>query len=231
MEATRVLVVDDERKIRDLVGSYLEREGYAVSLAGTGEEALNAAFKEHPDLIVLDLKLPDFDGEEVARRVRDVTDTPIIMLTAKSAEEDRVAGLKLGADDYLVKPFSIRELSARVAAVLRRSGVSSSGKDSFDSGRLVVDRTSREVRLGGRSIDCTHTQFDLLIALIDARGRILGREQLLARARGYEAEADARTVDAHIKNLRRRLGEEPSNPRYILTVVGVGYRFGLKPDE
>ena len=230
MGGAKVLVVDDERKIRDVVGSYLEREGYAVSFAGTGRQALDAVVTEHPDLIVLDLKLPDFDGEDVARSVREVSDTPIIMLTAKSCEEDRVAGLKLGADDYLVKPFSVRELSARVAAVLRRAGVRSSSEDSFDSHRLRVNRSSREVRLDGTSIGCTHTQFELLIALIDARGGIVGREQLLARARGYEAEADVRTVDAHIKNLRRRLREDSSHPRYILTVVGVGYRFALKPD-
>jgi DNA-binding response OmpR family regulator len=231
MAAAKVLVVDDERKIREVVGSYLEREGYVVTLAETGQEALDRAFLDHPDLIVLDLKLPDFDGEEVARNVRDASDTPIIMLTAKSSEDDRVAGLRLGADDYLVKPFSVRELSARVAAILRRSGVSSQGEDSFDRGRLVVNRTSREVRMGGTSISCTHTQFELLTALVDARGGVLSRDQLLARARGYEAEADVRTVDAHVKNLRRRLGEDPSHPRYIVTVAGVGYRFGVKRDE
>ena len=231
MAAAKVLVVDDERKIREVVGSYLEREGYVVTLANTGQEALERAFRDHPDLIVLDLGLPDFDGEEVARSVRGVSDTPIIMLTAKSSEDDRVAGLRLGADDYLVKPFSVRELSARVAAILRRSGAGRRGEESFDLGRLVLDRTSREVRLDGASLACTFTQFELLIALVDARGGVLGRDQLLASARGYDVETDARTVDAHVKNLRRRLGEDPSKPRYILTVAGVGYRFGVKRDE
>jgi len=231
MASAKVLVVDDEQKIREVVGSYLQREGYLVTLAKTGQEALDHAFQDQPDLIVLDLKLPDFDGEEVARNLRSVSETPIIMLTAKSSEDDRVAGLKLGADDYLVKPFSVRELSARVAAILRRSGVGSQGEDRFDAGRLVLDRSSREVRLDGANIGCTHTQFELLIALVDARGGVLAREQLLARARGYGVETDARTVDAHVKNLRRRLNEDPSQPRYILTVAGVGYRFGVKRDE
>lgn len=225
----RVLVVDDERKIREIVGSYLVREGYSVLFAETGESALEKALREHPDLIVLDLKLPDLAGEEVARAVRQVSDVPIIMLTAKSAEADRVAGLGLGADDYLVKPFSVRELAARVAAVLRRSG-GTHAELSFEGGRLVVDRGAREVRADGRPLPLSRTECDLLLALVANSPRVLTREQLLAAVRGYESEADERTIDAHVKNLRRKLADDPRHPRFILTVTGVGYRFGLHPD-
>jgi DNA-binding response OmpR family regulator len=161
MAASSVLVIDDERKIREVVGSYLAREGYSVLYSETGEAGLQAALREHPDLIVLDLKLPDVPGEEIARAVRDVSDVPIIMLTAKSSEADRIAGLGLGADDYLVKPFSMRELAARVAAVLRRS---KSIRDavSFDGSRLVIDRGAREVRLHGLPLALTRTEYDLV---------------------------------------------------------------------
>ena len=227
--AARVLVVDDERKIRELVSSYLAREGYSVLLAETGEAALQAALREHPDLIVLDLVLPDLAGEEVARAVREVSDVPIIMLTAKSAEADRIVGLGLGADDYLVKPFSVRELTARVAAVLLRSRPVHS-EISFEGGRLVIDRAARVVHVGGVSLALTRTEADLLLALLANWPRPLTRDQLLTAVRGYESEPEARTVDVHIKNLRHKLAEDPRNPRYILTVTGVGYRFGLKPD-
>ena len=225
----RILVVDDERKIREVVGSYLAREGYAVLLAETGEAALDTALREHPDLIVLDLKLPDLAGEEVARAVREVSDVPIIMLTAKSAEADRIAGLGLGADDYLVKPFSLRELAARAAAVLRRS-MGTRDELSFEGGRLIIDRSAREVRADGAPLSLTRTECDLLLAVVANSPRALTREQLLTAVRGYESEPDERTIDAHVKNLRRKLGDDPRHPRYILTVTGVGYRFGLKPD-
>ena len=224
-----MLVVDDERKIREIVGSYLTREGYSVLFAETGEAALEKALREHPDLIVLDLKLPDLAGEEVARAVREVSDVPIIMLTAKSAESDRVAGLGLGADDYLVKPFSVRELAARVAAVLRRSR-GTQAKLSFEGGRLTIDRGAREVTADGVPLPLSRTECDLLLALVANSPRVLTREQLLAAVRGYESEADERTIDAHVKNLRRKLADDSRNPRLILTVTGVGYRFGLSPD-
>ena len=229
MAATSVLVVDDERKIREVVGSYLAREGYSVLYSETGESGLKAALREHPDLIVLDLKLPDLPGEEVARAVRDVSDVPIIMLTAKSSEADRVAGLGLGADDYLVKPFSVRELAARVAAILRRSKPIRE-EVSFDGGRLVIDRGAREVRLEGAALALTRTEYDLLVALVANAPRALSREQLLAAVRGYEADASERTVDVHIKNLRHKLGDDPRSPAFVLTVAGVGYRFVRRPD-
>ena len=225
----RVLVVDDERKIRDVVGSYLAREGYTVLFAETGEAALDLALREHPDLVVLDLKLPDLAGEEVARAVRKVSELPIIMLTAKSAEADRLAGLALGADDYLVKPFSVRELAARVAAVLRRTkGLRS--EISIDGGKLVIDPAPRTARLDGVRLTLTRTEFDLLLALVSGFPRVLSREQLLTAARGYRSEPEERTIDAHVKNLRRKLRDDPKQPRYIHTAAGVGYRFGLKPD-
>ena len=229
MSAFSVLVVDDERKIREVVGSYLAREGYSVLYAETGEGGLQVALRERPDLIVLDLKLPDFAGEEVARAVRDVSDVPIIMLTAKSSESDRIAGLGLGADDYLVKPFSVRELAARVAAVLRRSK-SIRDEASFAGGRLRIDRSVRQVRLEGLPLPLTTTEYDLLVTLVANAPRTLNREQLLAAVRGYDAEASERTVDAHIKNLRHKLGDDPREPIFVLTVTGVGYRFALTPD-
>ena len=225
----RVLVVDDERKIRELVGSYLAREGYSVLFAETGEGALDAALHEHPDLIVLDLKLPDLGGEEVARAVRKVSELPIIMLTAKSAEADRIAGLGIGADDYLVKPFSVRELAARVAAVLRRTKPIRS-EMVFDSGRLLVDQAGRAAVLDGERLALTRTEADILIALVANLPRTLSREQLLTAARGYGSEPDERTIDAHVKNLRRKLHDDPPSSRYVLTVPGIGYRFGLEPD-
>ena len=225
----RVLVVDDEPKIRDVVGGYLTRDGYSVLFAATGREALEKSIREHPDLIVLDLKLPDIDGEDVARSVREVSDIPIIMLTAKSGEADRIAGLGLGADDYLVKPFSVRELAARVSAVLRRTRGTHS-ELSFDGGKLWIDRAARQVRAGGVPLPLSRTEYDLLLTLVANSPRVLTREQLLAAIRGYESEADERTVDAHVKNLRRKLADDPRKPRVILTVIGVGYRFGLAPD-
>ena len=225
----RVLVVDDERKIRELVGSYLAREGYSVLFAETGEAALDAALREHPDLIVLDLKLPDLAGEDVARAVRNVSPMPIIMLTAKSAETDRITGLGIGADDYLVKPFSVRELGARVAAVLRRTRPIRS-EISFDGGRLRIDQAARAAVLDGRRLALTKTEGEILMALVANVPRTLSREQLLTAVRGYGSEPDERTIDAHVKNLRRKLHDDPPRSRYVLTVPGIGYRFGLAPD-
>lgn len=225
----RVLVVDDERKIRDVVGGYLSREGYSVLFAEDGEAALELALKEHPDLVVLDLKLPGLAGEEVARAVRAVSETPIIMLTAKSSEAERVEGLGIGADDYLVKPFSVRELAARVAAILRRTkGLRS--EISIEKRRLVVDPVARSARLQGHDLALTRTELDLLLALVIAYPRVLSREQLLTTIRGYDAEPDERTIDAHVKNLRRKLDDDPRRPRYIRTAPGLGYQFGVKPD-
>lgn len=231
MGTATVLVVDDEPKIRELVRSYLEREGYAVLEANTGQRALEAASRAEPDLIVLDLMLPDISGEEVARSIRSISDTPIIMLTAKATEDDRVAGLRLGADDYLVKPFSPRELVARVEAVLRRSHDSRSEAGlSFSDGTLSIDRETREVTVEGEPVELTRSEFDLLFTLASRPGRVFSRFELVTRVQGYDYEGYDRTVDAHIKNLRRKLGDDPRSPRFVTTVTGVGYKFALKPD-
>lgn len=231
MGTATVLVVDDERKIRDLVRSYLEREGYSVLVADTGARALEALERVNPDLVVLDLMLPDLAGEEIARTVRSHSNIPIIMLTAKASEEDRVAGLRLGADDYLVKPFSPRELVARVEAVLRRSGGESGATaTSFDDGSLVIDRNAREVSVAGEPVELTRSEFDLLHALASHPGRVFSRYELITKVQGYDFEGYERTIDAHVKNLRRKLGDDPRHPRYVLTVTGVGYKFGVKAD-
>lgn len=231
MGKATILVVDDERKIRELVRSYLEREGYAVLEADTGQRALEAVSRAEPDLVVLDLMLPDISGEEVARSIRSVSALPIIMLTAKAGEDDRIAGLRLGADDYLVKPFSPRELVARVEAVLRRAGDSrQEGPLAFGDGELTIDRETREVSVIGKPVELTRSEFDLLYALASRPGRVFSRFELVTRVQGYDYEGYDRTVDAHVKNLRKKLGDDPKGPRYVVTVTGVGYKFGLKAD-
>lgn len=225
-----ILVVDDERKIRDLVRSYLELEGYSVLVADSGERALESVSRSDPDLIVLDLGLPDLSGEEVARTLRTGSNVPIIMLTAKAAEDDRVAGLRLGADDYVAKPFSPRELVARVEAVLRRADGSRGHRLSFDGGRLAIDRDAREATLDGTVLDLTRSEFDLLHALASHAGRVFSRFELINRVQGYDYDGYERTIDQHVKNLRRKLGEDPKHPRYILTAIGVGYKFGMRCD-
>ena len=231
MGTATVLVVDDERKIRDTVRTFLEHERYAVLVAGTGQEAIDVAGRLKPDLVVLDLMLPDLPGEEVARSLRTVSEVPIIMLTAKADEADRVAGLRLGADDYVVKPFSPLELVARVDAVLRRSRPGGSdGMLSFDTGSLLIDTSAREVRCATAPITLTRSEFDLLVAIASTPGRVFSRYELVARVHGYDYEGYERTIDVHVKNLRAKLGDDPKAPRYVVTVPGIGYKFGGKPD-
>ncbi len=231
MGSATILVVDDERKIRDLVRSYLEQEGYSVLLADSGQRALEISSRVAPDLVVLDLMLPDLSGEEVARSLRSGSDVPIIMLTSKAREEDRVAGLRLGADDYLVKPFSPRELVARVEAVLRRAkGGLTEGPLSFGGGDIVIDRETRKVTVLGAPVDLTRSEFDLLNALASRPGRVYSRYELVSKVQGYDYEGYERTIDAHVKNLRRKIGDDPRNPRYVITVTGVGYKLGVGAD-
>ncbi len=232
MGAATILVVDDEQKIRDTVRQYLEHDGYSVLVADSGQRALEIFARSEPDLIVLDLMLPDLSGQEVARAIRELAPTPIIMLTAKSTEDDRVQGLKLGADDYLVKPFSPRELMARIEAVLRRTSNHGDrpGAMSFEGGKLSIDREAREVTVEGEFVELTRSEFDLLLALASRPGRVFSRYELVTRVQGYDYEGYERTIDAHVKNVRRKLRDDPKHPRYLVTVTGVGYKLGVKAD-
>jgi Response regulators consisting of a CheY-like receiver domain and a winged-helix DNA-binding domain len=229
MTAT-VLVVEDELKIRELVRRYLERADLSVLTTGSGAEALTMLETQQVDLIVLDLNLPDVSGESIAAEVRSRSATPILMLTAKSTEADRIRGLELGADDYLTKPFSPRELVLRVQAVLRRSRTTanSDAPASFGAGTLVIDEVRHDVIVRGRSVELTPTEWALLIALTGAPGRMFSRAELINRLRGYQFEGYERTIDAHVKNLRRKIEPDHHHPRYVQTVQGVGYRLAAK---
>ena len=225
-----VVVVDDEAKLRHVVRSYLERDGYAVLEAATGARALELA--PLADLMILDLALPDRAGEEVARQLRSSIDLPIIMLTAKAAEAQRITGLRLGADDYVTKPFSLRELVARVDAVLRRSTgeAGQDGSQSFGGGALHIDSERREVWVDGNQAVLTRTEFDLLSTMAGRPGRVWSRLELVARVPGGELEASERTVDVHVKNLRRKLGDRGRQPRLIATAPGIGYKLAIDRD-
>ena len=225
-----VLIVEDEKKISDIVRAYLEKEGYSLTVAGTGEQAL-ALLKDTFDLVILDLKLPDIQGEELCRIIREHSDVPVIMLTAKSAEEDRIRGLGIGADDYVVKPFSPRELVARVKAHLRRSGRSRKKARSFNGGALRIDVSNHEVLKDNRQVVLTPTEFGILLALSDNPGRVLSREQLVTSVQGFDFEGYDRTVDAHVKNLRHKIEKDSREPEFIKTVYGLGYKFTGIPDE
>ena len=226
----KVLVVDDESKIVRTVRAYLEREGYLVSEAGTGPQALEAFKKERPDLVVLDLMLPELDGYEVCRRLRRESDVPVIMLTARDDDTDKLIGLELGADDYVTKPFSPRELVARVRAVLRRTARQPASSERFTVGDLVVDEERFEVSCHGQKVDITPTEFKLLATLARRPGRVFTRAQLVEQALGESFEGYERTIDAHIKNLRRKLGGAGGSGCGILTVHGVGYKLEEPPN-
>jgi two-component system, OmpR family, alkaline phosphatase synthesis response regulator PhoP len=220
-----VLVVDDEAKIVEVVGDYLRGAGFSVTTAADGEAAVATARARPPDLVVLDLGLPGLDGLDVTRELRRASAVPIIMLTARREETDRVLGLELGADDYLVKPFSPRELVARVRAVLRRAEGGQGERERFVAADVVVDTGRRQVTVGERAIELTATEFDLLAELVRQPGRVFTRAQLLGAVHGVVVESYERTVDAHIKNIRRKIEPDTHRPRYLLTVHGVGYRF------
>ena len=218
-----ILVVDDEPKITQLVRDYLERAGFSVQGARDGNEALMRARTGRPDLIVLDLGLPGLDGLDVTRQLRRDSGVPIIMLTARDDEADRVAGLELGADDYVTKPFSPRELVARVRAVLRRQ-LRDTAAETLHAGELELDLPRMRVTVAGRPVDLTATEFQLLAAMARQPGRIFTRAQLLDAIHGVAFESYERAVDAHVKNIRRKLEPNPRQPRYLLTVYGVGYK-------
>jgi two-component system alkaline phosphatase synthesis response regulator PhoP len=223
MTGKRVLVVDDDAKTVELVKLYLKRDGYRVLTAYDGLEALRLAREGHPDLIVLDLMLPGIDGLEVCRTIRDESDVPIIMLTAKTTDQDKLVGLDLGADDYVTKPFSPRELAARVRAVLRRLP-GERGPAELSHGGLTVDFIKHDAFLTGRPLNLTTVEFKLLAVLIKEPGRVFSRAQLIENALGHDFEGFDRTIDVHILNLRRKLEPDSSRPRYIKTVYGAGYK-------
>jgi DNA-binding response OmpR family regulator len=231
--AATVLVIEDERKLRDLVRSYLERAGFTVLSTGSGAEGISMAAAAAPDLVVLDLGLPDVPGESVARELRATSGIRILMLTAKAAEEDRIRGLELGADDYVTKPFSPRELVLRVQAILRRGGPATArhGVTSYGEEALVIDEPRRTVTVRGTPAQLTPTEWGILITLATVPGRVYSRFELINRVRGYEFEGYERTVDSHVKNLRRKIEDDPGSPRIILTVLGGGYRLGLTRDD
>ena len=222
---TTVLVVDDEPIVREVVVRYLEREGYRTLEAANGDRARELVERESPQLVVLDLMLPGTDGLALCRWIRSRSDLPVIMLTARGEKADRIVGLELGADDYVTKPFSPRELAARVRTVLRRATppVPKQERLSFDG--LAIDAASREVRKAGRPLQLTAKEFDLLWFLASHPQRVFSRDQLMDRVWGYEAALDTGTVTVHVRRLREKIEDDPSRPRYLQTVWGVGYRF------
>ena len=226
----KIVVVDDDPSVQEVVRAYLEKDGYSVFVAGDAANGLDLAARIKPGLIVLDLMLPDRPGEEIAREIRERSDVPILMLTAKAGEEERISGLALGADDYLTKPFSPRELVARVRAILRRTH----GTEPlvpvlrFDNGALEVDTIQHEVRRDGNPVELTPNEYKLLLTLARYPGRAYSRFELINQVQGYEYEGYERTIDAHVKNLRKKIEEDPKQPRYVETVFGVGYRLAKR---
>jgi DNA-binding response OmpR family regulator len=223
--AKKILVADDKAELRTLLKQYLTQEGFEVVTAANGQEALFVARHEKPDLILLDIMMPEMGGFEFMRAFSREADTPIILLTAKLEENDKVLGLELGADDYVTKPFSPRELTARVRAVLRRMEKASLPQDILRAGDLTLDRAGRMLIVRGQAMDLTPSEFELLATLMAAPGRVFSRMEILDRLQGAAYEGYERTIDVHIRNLRTKIEPDPSAPRYIETVYGAGYRF------
>ncbi len=228
MPAKKILVVDDEKKIVDIVKAYLEKEGYQVIFAYDGKTALEIAKNQSPDLIVLDLMLPEVSGWDVCRALRKTSEVPIIMLTAREEVSDKIVGLELGADDYVTKPFSASELVSRVRAVLRRTEGRKESKALINVADLTINTEKRQVFRGSTAIELTAMEFDLLKVMAENPGRVFSRMQLLDSAQGIAYEGYERTIDSHMKNLRKKIEPDPSTPRYITTVYGVGYRLEEK---
>jgi DNA-binding response OmpR family regulator len=229
--AKTIMVVDDETRLVVLLESYLTQEGYRVICAYDGREALAAARKEQPDLIILDLMMPVMDGFEFMKLHRAERNTPIILLTARVDDDDKVLGLELGADDYVTKPFKPRELMARVRAVLRRAGETTPPGKVLEAAGILLDRDRRMVRVAGKDVDLTPSEFDILTALMSEPGRVFTRLDLLDVVQGVRYEGYERTIDTHIKNIRAKIEEDPRHPRWIETVYGVGYRFGQRGEH
>ncbi len=221
----RILIIEDEIELSKVLSSYLEKANYQVMTAEQGDQGLDLWSRKKPDLVILDLNLPGMDGLDIAREIRRKADTPIIMVTARVEETDRLIGLELGADDYITKPFSPREVVARVRAVLRRAGTSQESQDVLRLGSLEIDRSGHEVARDDQRIDLTPTEFKLLEVMASQPGRVFSRLQLLEATQDDVYEGYERTIDAHIKNLRAKIEPDPRNPIFIETVFGVGYRF------
>jgi DNA-binding response OmpR family regulator len=227
--AKKLLVVDDKPELRTLLKTYLTQEGYDVATAADGQEALFTARQQKPDLIILDLMMPEMGGYEFLRAHSREAETPVIILTAKLDESDKVLGLELGADDYMTKPFSPRELAARVRAVLRRLEKASQTRQAvLREGDIYLEPSGRALTVGGHPVDLTPSEFDLLVTLMTTPGRVFSRLELLDRLQGTAYEGYERTIDVHIRNLRTKIETNPSEPRYIETVYGVGYRFAIQ---
>jgi DNA-binding response OmpR family regulator len=220
-----ILIIEDEEKVSEVIKAYLEKEGYKVYSTTKGLKGIDLFGKIDFKLVILDLMLPDIDGEEVCRTLRRISDVYIFMLTAKVALNDKIEGLNMGADEYLPKPFSPRELTARVNALFRRVS-SESNILSFDHGKLHVDKEKRIIKLKGKEINLTPNEFDILYSLIASKGNVLSREQLIDKVFGIDFQGLDRTVDVHIKNLRKKIEDDPKTPKYIITVTKLGYKFG-----
>ena len=220
-----ILIVDDNASIRTLVRDYLSEQGFRTLTADNGQNALYTARQEKPDLILLDIMMPEMDGYQFITAYRKESDAPIILLTAKLEESDKVLGLELGADDYVTKPFGMRELLARIRAVLRRVGADVFQPDSLRAADILLERDTRQVKVKGVPISLTPSEFDLLTILMETPGRVYARADLLFKLQGTTFEGVERTIDVHIRNLRTKIEPDPANPRYIETVFGIGYRF------
>lgn len=220
----KILVVDDEHKIVEIIKAYLEKDGYQVMAAYDGKSAINSVSAQKPDLIILDLMLPEISGWDVCRSIRKYSEVPIIMLTARDEVTDKIVGLEMGADDYVTKPFDPKELVSRVRAVLRRTESKAEPKDIITIADLTIDIKKRQVRLGDTIIDLTPNEFDLLRVMAESPGRVFSRMQLLDKVQGDAYEGYERTIDSHIKNLRKKIESDPEHPHYITTVYGVGYK-------
>jgi len=225
----KILVVDDEPMIVDVIRAYLEKAGFTVICAETGRQALEVFYRQNPSLVVLDLMLPDLNGQDVCRTIRSASRVPIIMLTARSGEDDLITGLELGADDYVTKPFSPRQLLARIEAVLRRvtdEAIPLMTVCDFGSGDLIIDCQRHEVRRQGKLVALTPNEYKLLMTLVKYPNKVFTRDELITIALDFDFQGNDRTIDSHIKNIRLKIEDDTRNPRYILTVHGVGYKFG-----
>ena len=222
-----ILIIEDEVRVSEVIKAYLEREGYRVYCTEKGYDGINLFNKMDFQLIILDLMLPDIDGEDVCRIIRETSDVHIFMLTAKVELSDKIQGLNIGADEYLTKPLSPRELTARVNALFRRMGSDESTIFSYDNGKLKIDKERRDVQVNGEDIILTPNEFDILYTLASNKGKVLSREQLIQNVYGIDFEGSDRTIDAHIKNLRKKIEDNSKVPKYIITVIKAGYKFGV----